>query len=96
MPGVLENLRNLLTEYLTHEGKNNPEWQSIRAEEIGFECEFELAAFSEHFKKLKISAIAVRAGINPNLLQQYVSGTNALRKTRPKRSKLPFIIWLMS
>ncbi len=51
---VLENLRNLLTDYLVHEGKNNPEWQNIQVEEVSFDCEYDLAAFFEHFKELKI------------------------------------------
>ncbi len=83
--GVLENLRNLLTDYLMHEGKNNPEWQNIRAEEIRFTCEYDLTAFFEHFKELKISAIAVRAGINSNLLQQYVSGNKRASESQAKK-----------
>ena len=83
--GVLENLRNLLTDYLAHEGKNNSEWQNIQAEAITFECEYELAAFFEHFKELKITAIAARAGINPNLLQQYVSGNKRASESQAKK-----------
>ncbi|MCU7550719.1 hypothetical protein OCK74_16495 [Chitinophagaceae bacterium LB-8] len=85
VPGVLENLRNLLADYLAHEGKSNPEWQNIKAEEIRFECEYDLAAFFEHFKELKISAIAARAGINPNLLQQYVSGNKRASESQAKK-----------
>jgi hypothetical protein len=83
--GVLENLRNLLTDYLAHEGKNNPEWQNLKAEAIAFECEYDLAAFFEHFKELKITAIAARAGINPNLLQQYVSGNKRASESQAKK-----------
>jgi hypothetical protein len=68
-----------------HEGKNNPEWQDIRAEDIAFTCEYDLAAFFEHFKELKISAIAVRAGINANLLQQYVSGNKRASESQAKK-----------
>src|SRR3954449_8544187 len=64
LAGVLENLRDLLKDYLAHEGKNNPEWQNIKLEAITFDCQYDLAAFFEHFKELKISAIAARAGIN--------------------------------
>lgn len=85
VPDVLENLRSLITDYLVHEGKNNPEWQSVRAEEIQFECEYDLAAFFEHFKELKISAIAARACINPNLLQQYVSGNKRASESQAKK-----------
>jgi len=85
VPGVLENLSNLLTDYLAHEGKNHPEWQNLEAEAIRFECEYDLAAFFEHFKELKISAIAARAGINPNLLQQYVSGNKRASESQTKK-----------
>ncbi|SHF12281.1 hypothetical protein SAMN05444008_10566 [Cnuella takakiae] len=85
VPVVLENLRCLLTDYLAHEGKNNPEWQNRNVEEIRFECEYDLAAFFEHFKELKISAIAARAGINPNLLQQYVSGNKRASESQAKK-----------
>jgi hypothetical protein len=82
---VLDNLRNLIADYLMHEGKNNPQWQSIRVEDIAFTCEYDLAAFFEHFKELKISAIAARAGINSNLLQQYVSGNKRASESQAKR-----------
>lgn len=85
VPSVLENLRSLLTDYLVHEGKNNLEWRNIRVEEVSFECEYDLAAFFEHFKELKISAIAARAGINPNLLQQYVSGNKRASESQAKK-----------
>lgn len=82
---VLENLRNLLKDYLEHEGESHPEWQNIKTEAISFECEYDLAAFFEHFKELKISAIAARAGINPNLLQQYVSGNKRASESQAKK-----------
>lgn len=85
VPGVLQNLRNLFSDYLVHEGKNHTEWQNTSVEEIRFECEYNLAAFFEHFKELKISAIAVKAGINPNLLQQYVSGNKRASESQAKK-----------
>ncbi len=85
VPGVLENLRNLLEDYLAHEGKTNPEWRNIKADAIEFACEYDLSAFFEHFKELKISAIAARAGINPNLLQQYVSGNKRASESQTRK-----------
>ncbi|MBC7921658.1 MAG: hypothetical protein H7Z75_11300 [Ferruginibacter sp.] len=85
VPGVLENLRNLIADYFAHEGKNNPQWQGIRVEDIAFECVYDLASFFEHFKELKISTIAARAGINPNLLQQYVSGNKRASESQAKK-----------
>jgi hypothetical protein len=85
VPGVLDNLRNLLADYLVHEGKTHPDWQGIRVEDITFECTYDLTAFFEHFKELKITTVAARAGINPNLLQQYVSGNKRASESQAKK-----------
>lgn len=74
VPNILVKLKNLLADYLEHEGKKVPHWQDLQIEDFEFRCEYNLAAFFEFYTELKISAIAARAGINPNLLQQYVSG----------------------
>lgn len=74
VPLVLAKLQKLISDYLDHEGKNAPKWRGLRAGDLQFQCEYNLAAFFECYSELKISAIALRAGINSNLLQQYVSG----------------------
>jgi hypothetical protein len=86
--GVLANLRNLVADYLAHEGINNPEWQNIVSDAVTFDCEYDLTAFFEHFKELKISGIATRAGINPNLLQQYVSGNKRASESQAKKIQM--------
>jgi hypothetical protein len=85
VPAVLENLRNLVNDYLSHEGKNHADWRGVRPEDLHFECTYDLTAFFEHFKELKISAVAARAGINPNLLQQYVSGNKRASESQAKK-----------
>lgn len=85
VPKVLTNLRNLIADFLAHEGKNTVQWQGINESDIQFECTYDLAAFFEHFKELKISAIAARAGINSNLLQQYVSGNKRASESQAKK-----------
>lgn len=82
---VTDNLRDLIADYLAHEGRSAPEWQGIDAREIEFELVYELAAFFGHFKELKISAIAIRSGLNTNLLQQYVSGNKQASETQAKK-----------
>lgn len=74
VPDVLEKLRQLVADYCDHEGKSKPQWQELNVRDLQFQCEYNLAAFFEYYSELKISAIAIRAGINSNLLQQYVSG----------------------
>jgi hypothetical protein len=85
VPIALENLRNLISDYLAHEGANAEIWQGITATSIVFECAYDLKAFFEHYKELKIAAIANRAGINPNLLQQYVSGNKRASESQVKK-----------
>ena len=82
---VVNNLRDLIADYLTQEGRSAPTWQGIEAQEIEFELVYELAAFFEHFKELKISAIATRAGLNTNLVQQYVSGNKQASQSQAKK-----------
>lgn len=69
VPKVLKNLQNLIADYLAHEGANAAHWQGIVVSDIAFGCTYTLSAFFEHYKELKISVIANRAGINANLLQ---------------------------
>jgi hypothetical protein len=88
VPKVLENLRSLIADYLTHEGATADQWQGINAPNIQFECTYNLAAFFEHFRELKISAIASRAGINANLLQQYVSGNKRASESQAKKIEM--------
>ena len=85
VPTVLENLRGLIDDYLAHEGKHHDHWQGIRPEDLQFECTYDLRAFFAHYKELKISAIATRAGINANLLQQYVSGNKRASESQAKK-----------
>jgi len=82
---VVRQLRDLVADYLRHEGRQSPEWQGIEADDLHFDCYFDLKAFFEHFRELKISAIATRAGLNPNLVQQYVSGNKKASESQVKK-----------
>ena len=85
VPSVLENLQNLIADYLAHEGATAAQWQGILVSDIGFDCTYNLTALFGHYKELKISAIANRAGINANLLQQYVSGNKRASESQAKK-----------
>jgi hypothetical protein len=82
---VTDNLRNLIADYLNHEGSQVPEWQGLEVADIQFHCVYGLRAFFEHFNELKISAIATKAGLNPNLVQQYVSGNKKASEGQAKK-----------
>ena len=85
---VTENMKNLVEDYLAHEGSNSREWKFVKIADIDFECVYKLGAFFEHFNEIKISAIAARAGINTNLVQQYVSGNKTASEAQAKKLEL--------
>jgi hypothetical protein len=82
---VADNLRDLIADYLNHEGSQTPEWQGLEIADIQFNYVYDLRAFFEHFNELKISAIATRAGLNTNLVQQYVSGNKKASESQAKK-----------
>lgn len=49
-------------------------FHSLNAKDIRFKRSFDLSELFRVFDVLKISAVAVHAGINPSLLRQYVIG----------------------
>lgn len=71
---VTNNLKDCLVDFLAHEGKENNVWKNVKIEEIGFSYQYDLTAFFDIFKSLKISAIAEMAGLNASLLRQYAKG----------------------
>ncbi len=55
--------------------------------EVEFDYKYDLQSFFEYFSFLNITDIARRAGINPSLMRQYVSGVkNAGEKTYARLS----------
>lgn len=71
---VENSLRELLIDFLAHEGKENPNWKDVKIEDVEFTFQYDLASFFEVFKQLKISSIAEMAGMNPSLVRQYAKG----------------------
>src|SRR6266567_9527226 len=71
---VIENLKELIQDYLTNEGKEDKFWNKIDWKNIDFEFKYDLQAFFAEHDYLKISSVAEHAGINPGLLRQYASG----------------------
>ena len=76
---VTANLRDLVVDFLEHEGKDIPQWKRsdgsvVSESEITYEYEYDLTALFEVFNVLKINAVADSAGINKSLLRQYAIG----------------------
>ena len=71
---VTANLRDLVADFLVHEGNDMPQWKGVSEPAIGYTYEYDLTALFEVFNVLKINAIADAAGINKSLLRQYATG----------------------
>ena len=71
---VIENLKELILDYITNEGKNDKYWNSIDLNNLHFEFSYDLQAYFQEHDYLKITSVAEQAGLNPGLLRQYASG----------------------
>ena len=82
---VIENLKELVDDYVTHEGKNDKAWNKIEWSKIIFEFKYDLVAFFETFNYLNLSVIAGKIGINRTLLNQYKTGLKYPSATQAKK-----------
>ncbi|RXK81465.1 MerR family transcriptional regulator [Filimonas effusa] len=74
IPGVLQNLKELIEDYKKHEGKGDKFWDKINVENLEFDLVYDLQVFFQEHEYLNIAAIARRAGMNETLLRQYARG----------------------
>lgn len=79
------NLRDLLDDYITHEGQEFKAWKNLKADQIEFAHAYDLSAFFELFDDVKIGAIAKRADLNPSLVRHYVAGTKFPSASQAKK-----------
>ncbi len=71
---VIENLKELVSDYVIHEGKNDKIWNKIDWSKVEFDFKYDLVAFFETFNYLNLSAISGKIGINRTLLNHYKTG----------------------
>ncbi len=71
---VIENLKELVADYTTHEGKDDKTWNKIDWNNVVFDMKYDLIAFFETFNYLNLSAISGKIGINRTLLNHYKTG----------------------
>ena len=71
---VITNLKDLVEDYVAHEGKNDKQWSKIKWSDVVFDMKYDLVAFFEAFNYLNLSAIAGKIGINRTLLNHYKTG----------------------
>ena len=82
---VKANLRDLVADFLKHEGKDMPEWKDVAESDIAYEFEYDLTALFEVFSAIKINSIAASAGINASLMRQYATGKKHPSERQAKR-----------
>jgi hypothetical protein len=82
---VTANLRELIADFLEHEGRDMAEWEGIKADDIEFSYEYDLTALFEIFDAIKINSIASLAGLNQSLLRQYATGKKRPSERQAKK-----------
>jgi len=71
---VVKNLKELIQDYVSHEGKMDPVWNKIDPDLLDIEFKYDLQAYFQEHDYLKISSVAEQANLNPGLVRQYASG----------------------
>jgi len=82
---VIENLKELVADYVAHEGKNDKAWNKINWNNVELELMYDLVVFFETFNYLNLSAVAGRIGINRTLLNHYKTGTKHPSASQAKK-----------
>jgi hypothetical protein len=82
---IIRHMRSQISDFLTNEGKDLPQWQNVKPEDIAFTIEYDLTALFEIFNAIKINSIAELAGINKGLMRQYASGVKRASSTQAKK-----------
>ncbi len=85
---VTANLRDLVADFLENEGQELVEWRGISESDISYQVEYDLTAIFEVFTAIKMSAIALSAGINPSLVRQYATGKKHPSERQAKRIEM--------
>ena len=71
---VLDNLKNLIADYLAHEGQEDNFWQKVTPSKLDFAIHYDLQGFFSELGFLNLSVIATLSGMNQSLLRQYAKG----------------------
>jgi hypothetical protein len=72
---VIENLKELISDYVLHEGRSDKIWNKVKTEQLTIDLKYDVVTFFETFNYLNLSAIASKIGINRTLLNHYKTGT---------------------
>jgi len=92
---LLANLKDLISDYVKHEGKKDIFWSKLDLNNLRYEFKYDLESYFQEHNYLKISSVAEQAGMNAGLVRQYASGvkhpsreqTDKIRKAIKKIAK---------
>ena len=83
---ITTELKSQIADFLNSEdAKKNVSWNSVTIDDIDFDYTYNLLAFFEQHKELKITEIAKEAGINPNLIHQYAKGYKSASRAQVEK-----------
>jgi hypothetical protein len=82
---LVENLRELIADYVKNEGKKDSFWSRLNLADAEFEFSYDLESYFQEHDYLKISSVAEQAGMNPGLVRQYASGVKFPSGEQAKR-----------
>lgn len=71
---VLQNLKDLIRDYQTHEKNGDNFWLKLDADNLQFDIVYDLQSFFGEHDFLNASAIARHASMNESLVRQYAIG----------------------
>ena len=72
---VEQNARELIADYLAHEGQTDARWAGVDAKTVEFEHLYDVQEIFDAHPELNVNALARRMDMNPSLLRQYASGS---------------------
>ena len=71
---VTENLRDLLTDYLEHEGQDEVGWQSVSPATVEFNFTYDITSFADAFEALQAGILSEKSGLEESLVQEIMNG----------------------
>lgn len=83
---ITTELKSQIADFLCSEDvKKFESWNNVTIDDIDFDYAYNLLAFFEQHKELKITEIAKEAGINANLIHQYAKGFKSASKAQVEK-----------
>jgi hypothetical protein len=85
---VIANLKELIVDYIKHEGRKDSFWSKLDLDDLRFEFRYDLESYFQEHDYLKITSVAEKAGMNPSLVRQYASGVKYPSREQTEKIQL--------